>query len=474
MNRRDFLASAAGAAAAALPFPRAIASASPQLVAAPTTIPLLSAAAPPVQVWGYNDTSPGPEIRVKAGERVKRQLVNRLPQPTAIHWHGIRIANAMDGAAGMTQEPVGLSQTFDYDFVAPDPGTYWYHSHDRSWEQAARGLHGPLIVEEPEPWKGADREIVLHLDDWYLMDGQIDAASFGQLSEWSHGGRMGNTFTANGRVNEGVPVRAGERLRLRLINAANARIMALRLRDHAMTIVAVDGHPVTPREAEDGYVVLAPAQRADLVVDMSADPGTRAPLELYVGDGMGGGGEPWQPLATFAYSKEKPLPRRTDAVLALPDTMRHDLDLEGARKVRLAMDGGAMGTMQQARLQGRVRSMRELVSMKRVWAFNGSAGDMDEPLFTVERGRTVDLTIQNNSRWPHAMHLHGHHFKVLARNRGRRPERARHQDWRDTVLSEPMESLRVAFDATNPGKWLLHCHMLEHQAGGMITWFEVT
>ena len=472
MNRRDLLlASAAGATAAALPFHRATASTSPRLVAAPTTIPLLSDAAPPVQVWGYNDTSPGPEIRVKAGERVRRRLVNKLPQPTAIHWHGIRIANAMDGAAGMTQEPVGLSQTFDYDFVAPDPGTYWYHSHDRSWEQVARGLHGPLIVEEPEPWRGADREVVLHLDDWRLVDGQLDPASFGELFEWAHGGRIGNTFTANGRVNEEVAVRAGERLRLRLINAANARIMALRLRDHAMTIVALDGHPVPPREADDGYLVLAPAQRADVVVDMGAEPNSRAPLEVHVGNRRS---EAWRPLATLVYSNEKPLPRRTDAVLALPDTMRHDLDLKGAKRVRLAMDGGAMGTMRQARLQGRVRSMRELVSMKRVWAFNGSAGDMDEPLFAVERGRTVELTIQNNSRWPHAIHLHGHHFQVLARLRGREPEPVEHKDWRDTVLLEPMESLRVAFDATNPGRWLLHCHMLEHQAGGMITWFEVT
>ena len=133
---------------------------------------------PRTAVWAYAQKGgasvPGPEIRVKAGERVARRLQNELPQPTAVHWHGIRIDNAMDGAAPLTQDPVPIGGTFDYDFVCPDPGTYWYHSHNRSREQVARGLAGPLIVEDVEPWLGlpgaATRELTLVLDDWLLNE----------------------------------------------------------------------------------------------------------------------------------------------------------------------------------------------------------------------------------------------------------------------------------------------------------------
>ena len=439
-----------------------------ELRAGPTTAQLLPPPQAATNVWGYNGSSPGPVIRVKVGERVRRRLVNDLPQPTAVHWHGIRIANAMDGAAGMTQEPVAPGGAFDYDFVAPDAGTYWYHSHDRSWEQAARGLHGPLIVEEPEPWDGADREIVLHLDDWRLeRDGSFDEASLGELMDWSHGGRMGTALTTNGEAKPDFAVRAGERIRLRLINAANARLMALDFDGMRPRVVALDGHPVAPRPAEDGrYVVLAPAQRADVVVDMVGEPGDRVPLRSWM-DAVENEG--WAEVATFTYGSKKALPARPSEVIALPDTMRHDLDLSGAHRVRLDMTGGAMGDMTTLVVEGRERTFEELVGLRKVWGFNGIGGDLDEPLFRTEVGRTVRLQIRNGTRWLHAMHLHGHHFQVLARNGQRDPNR----DWRDTVLSEPMETLDVAFDATNPGRWLLHCHMLEHQAGGMITWFEV-
>ena len=438
-----------------------------ELRAAPGTAQLLAPPAGSTDVWGYDGSVPGPTIRVKAGERVQRRLVNDLPQPTAVHWHGIRIDNAMDGAAGMTQNPVAPGGTFDYDFVAPDAGTYWYHSHDRSWEQAARGLHGPLIIEEPEPWKGADREIVLHLDDWRLEpNGAFDEASLGQLMDWSHGGRIGNALTVNGSTTPDLPVRAGERIRLRLINAANARVMALNFAGMRPRVVALDGHPVVPRPAQDGaYVLLAPAQRADVVVDMTAEPGDRVPLLSWVDDGE----RDWAEVAAFAYGPEAALTARPSEVAALPDTMRHDLDLEGAQRVRLDMSGGAMGSMTKLVVAGKEREFEELVGLKKVWGFNGVGGDMDEPLFRVERGRTVRLQIRNGTRWAHAMHVHGHHFQVLARNGERDPN----ADWRDTVLNDPMETLDLAFDATNPGRWLMHCHMLEHQAGGMITWFEV-
>jgi FtsP/CotA-like multicopper oxidase with cupredoxin domain len=465
IDRRTLLASAA-AALALQPKPMRAQDAMPELRAAPASAQLAPEGYGATPVWTYGGTVPGPEIRVRAGERVRRRFVNGLPQDSAVHWHGIRIANAMDGAAGVTQDPVPPGGSFDYDFVARDPGTYWYHAHARSWEQVARGLAGPLIVEEAEPWLGlagaATREVTLMLADWRLReDGALHEASFGDLHDWAHGGRLGNTVTINGAIDAAVPVRAGERLRLRLVNAATARIMPLRLEGHAATLIALDGHPVAPRPA-DG-IVLAPAQRADVVIDCPGAPGSRAPILLDAGRGE------WVGIGTLAYGPEAALPLSGVPVRPLPMTMDHVLDLESAQDEDLLMEGGAMGGLRRARLDGVDQDFRQLVAARRVWAFNGVAGDMDAPAFRAPLGRTVRLTLRNDTAWAHGIHLHGHHFEVLSR--GGRPDP--HRDRRDTVLVMADEPVEIAFVADNPGRWLLHCHMLGHQASGMLSWFEV-
>ncbi len=471
LTRRTLLASAS--AALVIPaLPRvARAATMPVLFAGPATAQIAPDGNDLTDVWAYGSESsagtiPGPEIRVRAGERVQRRLSNGLPQPTAVHWHGIRIDNAMDGAAGLTQDPVQPGDTFDYDFIAPDPGTYWYHSHDRSWEQVARGLAGPLIVEEAEPWTGQDgaatREMTVMLTDWRLeASGAIEEASFGDIRDWAHGGRLGNVVTVNGRSDAELEVNAGERLRLRLINAATARIMPLRIEGHDATLIALDGHPVAPRAT--GQIVLAPAQRADIVIDCTGKPGSKAALMVDAGRNQ------WVQVAALAYSDTAPVPAIEGPVRPLPMTMDHALDLKNAQREEIVMEGGAMGSMRGARLNGVESDFRELVAAKRAWAFNGIAGDMENPAFRAPRGRTVHVTLRNDTSWPHGIHLHGHHFEILTRNG--QPDAYR--DRRDTVFVAPEEVVEIAFNADNPGKWLLHCHMLGHQVAGMRTWFEV-
>ena len=178
----------------------------------------------------------------------------------------------MDGVPHLTQPPIAPGETFVYEFDVPDAGTYWYHPHERSFEQVGRGLYGPLIVEEREPIQ-VDRDVTWVLDDWRLLpDAQI-SDDFGNFMDASHNGRVGNTVTVNGRILETFPVRAGERLRLRLINAANARIFALEFQDHRPMVIALDGQPVEPHEPAGGRVILGPAMRADLVFDMTGRPG---------------------------------------------------------------------------------------------------------------------------------------------------------------------------------------------------------
>ena len=176
---------------------------------------------------------------------------NSLRQDTTVHWHGIRLPNAMDGVPGLTQPPIKPGENFTYEFTPPDAGTFWYHPHADSLQQLGRGLAGALIVEEPEP-VAVDRDIVWLLADWRLTSDAQIASGFGNGMEAAMSGRVGNTVTLNGAVSDGVPVRAGERIRLRLVNGALARIMALRFEGHRPVVVAIDGQPCDPHEPEGG------------------------------------------------------------------------------------------------------------------------------------------------------------------------------------------------------------------------------
>jgi FtsP/CotA-like multicopper oxidase with cupredoxin domain len=186
----------------------------------------------------------------------------------------------MDGVPGLTQPPIPPGETFAYAFTPPDAGTFWYHSHEDSAVQLGRGLAGALIVEEPDP-PPVDRDLVWVIQDWRLTpDGQI-TPGFVNAMEAAMSGRVGNTITINGRVPDAMPVRAGERIRLRLVNAASARIMALRFEGHRPVVIALDGQPCEPHEPEDKRVLLGPAMRADLMLRSSTISTTACPTHWF-------------------------------------------------------------------------------------------------------------------------------------------------------------------------------------------------
>lgn len=416
---------------------------------------------PETRVWSYDDTVPGPVIRAMQGERLSRRFVNNLPQPSTIHWHGVRIANAMDGVPGITQKAVAPGASFDYDFMLPDAGTYWYHPHNRTWEQLARGLYGPLIVEEKEPPE-VDRDEILVLDDWRLAeDAQIHEASFGAMHDWAHAGRIGNWITVNGRGESRIPVKRNERLRLRLINASNARIFYLSLKGLQAWTVALDGQPLDrPVPAE--RLSLGPAQRVDLIANVTVGDGEEALLLSHerTRDGEDRYAVTGFPVAGVARASSLPVPAPLP-----PNPVPALGDLDTARSEILHMEGGAMGQMRGAMMGGGFMSMRDLAGSGKVWAFNGRADMPETPWLTLTRGETVRLTLRNDTSWPHAMHLHGHHFRQIGET-GIGP-------LRDTLLMGQGETAEIAFVADNPGDWLLHCHMVEHSAGGMMTWLRV-
>ena len=428
------------------------------LIAREGVLQLAPANYPETHVWGYNGAVPGPAIRLPQGGRLTRQFVNELPQPSTIHWHGIRIDNAMDGVPGLTQDVVEPGATFLYDFVVPDAGTYWYHPHNRSYEQMARGLSGALVVEEAEGRPEVDNDEVLLIDDWRLTEDAQIAGGFGDMHDWAHAGRIGNWITVNGIGDWRQPVEQFSRHRLRLVNTANARIFSLEAQGLAGWIIALDGMPLDAPQPLD-RLTLAPAQRADIIVDVTASVGEEAFLVSFERDGG-------YAIATFdvmAVARSQ----RLDAPSPLPPNPVPQLGpLETARTADLLMEGGAMGRMSGAMMGGQMMGMREMAGAGKVWAFNGMADMPDEPLVAADRGETVRIDITNDTAWPHAMHLHGHHFRQIGSNGTAGP-------LRDTLLMDRGETVQIAFVADNPGDWLLHCHMLEHSAGGMMTWLRV-
>lgn len=452
MTRRGFCAAVAAATVARPAW------ASPEtLIARKADVQLAPDGYGATQVWSYDGSVPGPILRARQGQRITRQLVNKLDVPTSVHWHGIRIDNAMDGVAGLTQDAVPPGGTFDYDFALPDAGTYWYHAHTNSMEQVARGLSGALIVEEPDAID-VDRDEVLVLDDW-LLDPATGgfAEPFDHPMMMSHGGRTGNLVGVNGRYDFTLTAQQNERLRLRLINAANARIFDLRLEGMTGWAIALDGMPLEAPVPVTDVITLAPAQRIDLIVDVVAQ---QAGLLMWMQE------DNWQVLADVTVSGQSARAARP-APSALPPNPRMELPaLADARKLEMVMEGGAMAGMESAVYQGERLSFREMIQRGQFWALAGQAGLSETPFAALSIGEPVRLKLINRTVFPHGMHLHGTHFREVRADGSLGP-------LRDTILSVPNEPLEIAFAPHNPGKWLFHCHMLAHAASGMTTWINV-
>ncbi len=462
LSRRQFLASAAlvfipVTVRAGEPFP---------LISQPGTAPILGSSKPATEVWTYAGQVPGPEIRARQGDRLQVNFTNRLHVATTVHWHGVRLQNEMDGVPYVTQPPVEPGASFFYEFELTDAGTFWYHPHIQSSEQVGRGLYGPLIVEEREPVR-VDRELVWMLDDWRMSpDGQL-AGDFDDFYDRSHEGRIGDTVTVNGIELPEETVRAGERVRLRLVNVANARFFGLRFMDHDPIVIALDGQPCEPHRPADGRVILGPAMRADVILDMSARPGGRFPVvdDYYKK-------KPFD-LLDMVYDDAPPVRENPlDAPVTLPANPLPEPDLGAAVRHMVLLEGGSGGGMAGGTFEGQLLNLAQLADRGKAWALNGevSSGHRMPPLLSSKLGQSVIFEMHNDTYFEHPMHLHGHSFRVLERD----GEPVPNTIWQDTVNVKRNEKVQVAFVADNPGDWMFHCHILEHQEAGMMGIFRVS
>lgn len=391
-------------------------------------------------VWTYNGQVPGPEIRVRLGDTVRATLVNGLPESTTIHWHGVRVPNDMDGVPAVNQEPVEPGEAFVYEFTPTDAGTFWYHSHTRGSEQLERGLYGSLIVEEPEPF-GYSEDVTWMIDDWLLeADGRL-VEQFRQPHDVTHNGRWGNIVTANARLDTVLRAAPGERIRLRLVNASNARTYAPDFGALDVDVIAVDGMLVGAPFDASGFV-LAPGSRidVDLVVPAADEPAVV--FDNFNGEGFAIGSiiSEGDPIATSQF----PVPTNP----AVPDwTGAVDADADHSYVVSLGRAGDGWPQ----------------------WRFNGDAFPDGEPMALTE-GEFNKIQILNDSQVLHPIHLHGQFFKVVTRNGVSVDE----DFFRDTVLLMPGETIEIGLVALDAGTWALHCHIQEHADAGMMTTFTVS
>ena len=441
---------AARAAAAVVPSP--IIS---DLRPAPALAAILGDHGPPTAVLAYNGLVPGPVVTMRQGEPFVSTVTNGLTQGTTVHWHGIRLPNAIDGVPFLTQDPIRPGDSFRYAFTPPDAGTFWYHPHEHTAQQMGRGMAGALIVKEPQPLP-FDRELLWVLQDWAFEPNNQFVPGFDTPMEQAMSGRIGSVVTINGTIPEPFALRAGERIRVRMVNACLARFMALNFAVHQVAVIALDGQPCLPFFPAAGRIVIAPAQRVDLQLEAIGQPGSRHPVidDFY-------GRRASYRLAEFTYSKVPPLRRATARPpIVLPPNPVPKPDLDHPVRHRLTLVGGMMGGM------GMMADGKSAT-----WAIqdglrtsNGMA-----PIFTIPLNRTAVLTLVNRTAFWHPMHLHGYSFTVLSRN----GVALRQPLLRDTVILRPKDRVEIAFAATNPGDWMFHCHVIEHQTSGLMTVIRV-
>jgi FtsP/CotA-like multicopper oxidase with cupredoxin domain len=405
------------------------------------------------EVWGYRDgavpgsgpTVPGPLIRARAGDRVVIHFHNDLSEGTTLHPHGPRVPYEMDGVP-MDGGIVMPGASRDHVFVASDAGTFWYHPHWEADDQMERGLYGPLVVADGA--MPADRERVFLLDE-------IDLDPAGRIvveptAEELLVGRHGALMLVNGRPDARIGVESGGRERWRFVNASNGRYFELALPGHRFWVIGGDGGLlVAPYLAET--IRLAPAERADVVVDLDGPVGEVLVLEtLAVGRGVGRPVDGRRPVMEIAFQREAARPRPPiDAVL--PSRPFEPLAAEGARErlIELTWDPDPLRGSEPA------------------FFVNGERWPFTTPLEGAV-GALEKWELRNRTPGPEPVHLHGTLFQVL--DAGVPSARI---GLKDTVDVPAEASVWVVFRYERPGSWMFHSHLLEHAERGMMSHVHV-
>ncbi|MBW4095134.1 MAG: multicopper oxidase family protein [Acidobacteria bacterium] len=434
-----------------------------------------------ITTWGYDGALVAPTLRGVAGDLLAVTVANRLTEPTSIHWHGLALRNNADGVPNVTQDPIAAGTDYPYSFKLPHPGTYWYHSHVEM--QRERALYGALIIEDPKEPLKYDKDWVIVLDDW--LDG-VTGTPDQVLKELSQGmgsmGSMGGTPSSpsmnqgagmdtghmlmgsssaflggdagdvayplhlfNGQ-DSGTPetfkAKAGERIRLRIINAAGDTAYRVGVSGQQLTLTHTDGFPVQHTEVD--AVVLGMGERIDALLTVR---------------------EGYTPVIALAEGKDQ----MSYGLVSTGTGTAPGKDSLPTNLTGKVVDGGQLTADPAVTLPSkkpdRVHELRLTGGMMKYdWGINGRRFDMTKPFenaFDLKAGERVEVNFVNETMMWHPMHIHGHTFQVGTTG-------AR----KDTVIVRPKQTVTVSFDADNPGQWLTHCHNAYHAERGMMGVFS--
>ena len=416
------------------------------LTAAPTRLSLRPGDI--TDAYAYNGQVPGPTLELREGDRVVVHFRNALPEPSTIHWHGLHLPFTADGSPFHPVAPGGQQ---DYVFtVQPGAaGTYWYHPHPhhRTGQQVAKGLYGAIIVRAADdPLPLAEKLLILS-DNRFRPDGSFDLrdphSSHGRSD--AENGREGDVLFVSGAIRPTLTIRSGEVQRWRVINASAARIYRLKLQGHTFLHIGNDGG-LFERPVETGEIVLGVGERVELLVRCTGAPGARSVLQTLPYDRYIPQTRPpdWNAPRDLLFLQYSTAP--AVAPVALPPVLRPVPALDTAQAT----------------------ATRVMVLTQHL--INGKAMDMARVDVSTTLGATEIWEVENLVGMDHPFHLHGFQFQVLDRDGVPEPYRS----WKDVVNVPKHQTARfiVRYD-DHPGKWMFHCHILDHEDHGMMGVLEV-
>ncbi len=390
-----------------------------------------------LEMFGYNGQYPGPVLQAAVGDEVVVHFTNELWSETTVHWHGLRISDQMDGSPRIQAPVAAEGGTFTYRFVVPEAGTFWYHPHVQANEQLELGLMGPIIVRDhDDPEYDAERMIVL--DDILIDTATERVAPFLRTHMEVMHGRYGNVLLTNGRADpEPSTAEQGTVERWRLLNSANARTMVLTLEGARFRVIGTDGGLLREPFQTDS-LLMAVGMRYDVEVTYDASGPVRLISHVATLDDAGNVID--EPVTVYEV-EVAPSARTPRAIVwpELPGTPERAVDQE----VELAFD--AVEDPEHGLL----------------WRINGM-GHWREPIFTFGQGQTVRMRLRNLAGPEHPFHLHGQFFTVVGE-----------PGLRDTVLVGGGEEREIVAYLDNPGRWMAHCHILEHAELGMMAEIQI-
>ena len=450
-----------------------------------------------ILMFGYNGRTPGPLIDVAQGANVVIRFHNGIDAPSSVHWHGIRLDNQFDGAVGLTQDAVPARGWFTYSVRFPDPGIYWYHPHVREDLQQALGLYGNVLVRSrvADYLSPVNREAVLTVSDLLIGDG--GATPFGaDVPTHALMGRFGNTFLVNGEANYALDVNRGDVVRFFLTNVSSARPYNLSFAGAGarMKVVAGDGGKLE-REQWVQSIVIAPAERYVVDVEFAQSGAATLVNRVQALDHMIGSYSP--EVDTLASIRVGARPARTTYATQF-NTLRTNADVSSdlarfrkyfdkpvdhtlvltlrTRNLPAAISNMLIGVNAPIEWNDGMSMMNWLTTGREVeWVVRDSATGKEnmDIAWRFRRGDVVKLRVFNDPSTNHAMahpiHLHGQRFLVLARD-GVRNENL---GWKDTAIVPAGQSVDLLVEMSNPGRWMLHCHIAEHLSAGMMAAFTV-